>query len=110
MSPSGFELNVIRAALSELAGVAGVHDLHLWSVAGDVAILTAHVLSAKGSDSESTRRAVVELLGTRCKVNHSAIKSEMDFCGDEIRSARKVSRIGRNRLFSAPPLGFVLAS
>jgi cobalt-zinc-cadmium efflux system protein len=57
--PRGFDLKAIRAAINEAAGVAGVHDLHLWSVAGDDASLTAHVALADGADAEATRRALV---------------------------------------------------
>jgi cobalt-zinc-cadmium efflux system protein len=81
--PRGFDLNAIRAAMGGVKGVAGVHDLHLWSVAGDDASLTAHVALADGSDAETTRRAVTELLETRFNIHHATIQTETEPCGDE---------------------------
>ena len=43
--PRGTDLDEIRTAMSAIPGVAGVHDLHVWSVAGDDASLTAHVVT-----------------------------------------------------------------
>lgn len=81
--PRGFDLKAIRAAMGEVDGVAGVHDLHLWSVAGDDASLTAHVALADGSDAETTRRAVTALLETRYQIHHATIQTESEPCADE---------------------------
>lgn len=81
--PRGFDLNAIRAAMGEVPGVTGVHDLHLWSVAGDDASLTAHVAIADGGDAESTRRAVAEMLEERFAIHHATIQTEIEPCGDE---------------------------
>lgn len=80
--PRGFDLNAIRAAMGEVAGVTGVHDLHLWSVAGDDASLTAHVAVADGRDAEATRRAVTEMLEARFSIHHATIQMETETCGD----------------------------
>lgn len=81
--PRGFDLNAIRAAMGEVAGVTGVHDLHLWSVAGDDASLTAHVAVADGRDAEVTRRAVTEMLEAHFDIHHATIQTETEPCGDE---------------------------
>jgi len=81
--PRGFDLKAIRAAMGEVQGVTGVHDLHLWSVAGDDASLTAHVAIADGSDSEITRRAVVYMLEAEFNIHHATIQTETEPCGDE---------------------------
>ncbi len=81
--PRNIDLDEVRTAICEVQGVTGVHDLHLWSVAGDDASLTAHVAVAEGSDSESTRRAVAEMLETRFNIHHATIQAETDPCGDE---------------------------
>lgn len=81
--PRGFDLNAIRAAMGEVAGVTGVHDLHLWSVAEDDASLTAHVALAEGSDAEVTRRAMTEMLEARFDIHHATIQTETEPCGDE---------------------------
>lgn len=81
--PRGFDLNAIRAATGGVSGVTGVHDLHLWSVAGDDASLTAHVAIADGGDGEAIRRALTGMLETRFAIHHATIQTETEPCGDE---------------------------
>ena len=81
--PRGFDLKAIRAAMGAVEGVTGVHDLHLWSVAGDDASLTAHVAVIEGDQAEATRQAVVEMLEVRFGIHHATIQTETKPCGDE---------------------------
>lgn len=81
--PRGFDLKAIRAAMNDVSGVAGVHDFHLWSVAGDDASLTAHVALADGADAEATRRALAEILENKFAIHHATIQTETEPCGDE---------------------------
>jgi cobalt-zinc-cadmium efflux system protein len=68
--------------MGEVAGVTGVHDLHLWSVAGDDASLTAHVAVAEGRDAEAVRKALTEMLEARFAIHHATIQTESEPCGD----------------------------
>lgn len=81
--PRGFDLKAIRERMGQVPGVVGVHDLHLWSVAGDDASLTAHVAITDGGSSESTRRAVVGMLEAEFNIHHATIQTETEPCGDE---------------------------
>ena len=81
--PRGFDLKAIRAAMNDVSGMAGVHDFHSWSVAGDDASLTAHVALADGADAETTRRALAEILENRFAIHHATIQTETEPCGDE---------------------------
>lgn len=81
--PRGFDLDVIRAAIEEIPGVAGVHDLHLWSVAGDDASLTAHIGITAKHDQTHVRKAVAEMLESKFKIHHSTLQTETESCGDE---------------------------
>jgi cobalt-zinc-cadmium efflux system protein len=81
--PRGFDLKAIRAAMNDVSGVAGVHDFHLWSVAGDDASLTAHVALADGADAEATRRALAEILENKFAIHHATIQTETVPCADE---------------------------
>jgi cobalt-zinc-cadmium efflux system protein len=81
--PRGMDLDTIRAAIGAVPGVAGVHDLHVWSVAGDDASLTAHIAIASGLDQTAVRTAVAELLEAQFKIHHSTLQTETEPCGDE---------------------------
>jgi cobalt-zinc-cadmium efflux system protein len=81
--PRGFDLKAIRAAMAEITGVNGVHELHLWSVAGDDASLTAHVAIGDAEDAETVRRAVAEMLKARFAIHHVTMQAEAVPCTDE---------------------------
>lgn len=81
--PRGFNLGAIRAAMIDVEGVTQVHDLHLWSVAGDDASLTAHVAVGDNDNAEAIRRAVVEMLESSFDIHHATIQTETEPCGDE---------------------------
>lgn len=81
--PRGFDLQAIRAAIAEITGVNGVHDLHLWSVAGDDASLTAHVAIGEAEDAETVRRAVADMLEAQFAIHHVTIQTEAVPCNDK---------------------------
>ena len=81
--PRGFDLITIRTAMAEMQGVNGVHDLHLWSVAGDDASLTAHVAIGGVEDAEAVRRAVTVMLEAQFAIHHVTIQTEAVPCTHE---------------------------
>ncbi len=81
--PRGFDLQAIRTAMEEVGGVASVHDLHLWSVAGDDASLTTHVVMASGKSAEATRQALTEMLEHRFGIRHVTVQTEAEPCGED---------------------------
>lgn len=82
--PRGFDLDAIRSAMKAVPGVADVHDLHLWSVAGDDASLTAHLLLQPAATGEETRVAVAEMLEAKFKIHHATLQTEIELCGDAV--------------------------
>jgi cobalt-zinc-cadmium efflux system protein len=80
--PRGLRLGEIRAAIAETAGVAGVHDLHVWSMTSSDSSLSVHVELADGSDWETARLAVADMLEERFGIDHTTIQVERDACED----------------------------
>jgi len=85
--PTGVSLDAAGAALHAIPGVRGVHDLHVWALAEDVPIVTAHLEVAADVD---IRRAV--LAGTealrRVGVGHATLQLESEPCGQGRPAAR----------------------
>ena len=81
--PRGMDLDTIREAIGAVPGVAGVHDLHVWSVAGDDASLTAHIGITDGEDQTVARKAVADMLEAQFKIHHSTLQTETKPCGGE---------------------------
>jgi cobalt-zinc-cadmium efflux system protein len=81
--PRGMDLDAIRSAIAGVPGAANVHDLHVWSVAGDDVSLTAHIGIAANHDQTAVRQAIAAMLEDRFKIHHSTLQTETVPCGDE---------------------------
>jgi cobalt-zinc-cadmium efflux system protein len=64
--PPSLSLRGVNESLIGVPGVAGIHDLHLWSLDGEHHILTAHVVIPQGSSTE-------EAMATKCRVRDTAM-------------------------------------
>jgi cobalt-zinc-cadmium efflux system protein len=82
--PRDMDLDAVRGAMNEVPGVVGVHDLHLWSVAGDDMSLTAHVVITDDATAPEVRSSVAERLHDRYAIAHSTLQMEtgQDKCPD----------------------------
>ncbi|MDB5737881.1 MAG: cation transporter [Sphingomonas bacterium] len=78
--PARLTLSEVRAAIAGAEGVGGVHDLHLWSVAGDDASLTAHVELRELVEAEPVRVALIRMLDERFSVRHVTLQLEAGPC------------------------------
>ena len=78
--PARLSLTEVREAIAEAEGVSGVHDLHLWSLAGDDASLTAHVEIEEDAAGERVRVALIRMLDERFAVRHVTLQLEQGPC------------------------------
>lgn len=76
--PAGFQLAEVRSSLSEVDGVAGVHDLHIWSTSSADVSFTAHIAVGAGQDPVRVRRQVERLLSERFRITHTTIQVETE--------------------------------
>jgi cobalt-zinc-cadmium efflux system protein len=75
-APTHLRQDVIGGALQQLAGVASVHDVHVWTIGGGAVIATAHLgLTPEASPSDVLARAQA-LLRERFGLNHSTLQVE----------------------------------
>jgi cobalt-zinc-cadmium efflux system protein len=81
--PAGIDLEHVRSLMVSEPGVAGVHDLHVWSLGSQRISLTAHVLTREGVDTDVLRRTLttrmVEVLG----IQHSTLQLETERCDSD---------------------------
>jgi cobalt-zinc-cadmium efflux system protein len=87
-APAHLDLAEIRAALLELDGVCGLHDLHVWTITSGFDSLTAHLILEPGAAHQCVLDAAHEMLTTRFGLDHSTLQPEegdMVPCGDPAR-------------------------
>ncbi len=81
--PKGVVLADIEQALRGHAGVAGIHDLHVWALASSTPALTVHVVMNDGHAPDALRRELADLLHERFDIDHVTLQVETDHCGDD---------------------------
>ena len=75
-APAGTDVEAIRARLLEVPGVAGVHDLHLWTLTSGMDAASGHVVVADGADLHAVLDRVSSVLADEYHVAHSTIQCE----------------------------------
>jgi len=80
--PRGIHLADVTLAMGSVAGVLGVHDLHIWSLGSSTHALSCHVLidDVPPSESETILRSVNELLERRFGIAHTTVQFEHVSC------------------------------
>lgn len=79
-TPADVSLAELRKALSEIEGVAGVHDLHVWALTSGVNALSAHVVRTPGSSHDGVLEAVHRGIEGHFKIAHVTIQVESEGC------------------------------
>jgi cobalt-zinc-cadmium efflux system protein len=74
--PSHLEIREVRDCLIGTPGVSDVHDLHLWSLAGESPLLTAHLVLDHSAPAETVLRGATRELRERFEITHSTLQIE----------------------------------
>jgi cobalt-zinc-cadmium efflux system protein len=75
-TPSHLDLADVARCLRETAGVAGVHDLHVWSLGGRVPLLTAHLVLDHTVPPSQVLRGALRALKDRFSIEHATLQVE----------------------------------
>ncbi|RAK21063.1 cobalt-zinc-cadmium efflux system protein [Anoxybacillus vitaminiphilus] len=74
--PEQFNLDEIRADISNVEGVEDVHDMHLWAISSDHYSLTAHVFINENMQPLCIILAINEMLEKKYGIKHTTIQIE----------------------------------
>lgn len=75
-APTHLDADEVHAALASIRGVAGVHDLHLWSLGGRAPLLSAHLVIDHSVRGHEVLRAATAALATRFGIDHATLQIE----------------------------------
>jgi|RhiMethySRZTD1v2_1073278.scaffolds.fasta_scaffold62451_3 cobalt-zinc-cadmium efflux system protein len=75
--PAAVDFAEIGGALAAVSGVAGVHDLHIWSIGSQRAALSAHVDLERLDDWPAVLAAAQTLLRDRFGISHVTLQPEI---------------------------------
>ena len=79
-TPSDINLAALRETISGVAGVASVHDLHVWSLTSGVNAMSAHAVLADGASHDEVLAAVQRRVTTDFKIAHATVQVERKGC------------------------------
>jgi len=101
--PEQVDLYKLCAALEDLPGVTFVHDVHVWSLATDYDVLTAHILvepELQTEDLKLMRGQVQELAKRDYNLRHVTVQLEYttDGCHDEVHHFDHLHRLSRDEV------------
>lgn len=75
--PRGIDAEAVRRLLAGLAGVAEVHDLHIWSMSTTETALTAHLVMPGGHPGDAFLAGVCHELEARFGIAHVTVQIEL---------------------------------
>ena len=75
-TPADVNLAAVRATMAGVPGVAGVHDLHVWSLTSGTNALSAHVVMAPGGVHADVLRAVHAAVTGGHRITHATLQVE----------------------------------
>ena len=78
--PRNIDAAKVREAILAVPGVDSLHELHIWSIAGDETSLTTHILVGQGAYADNVRRAVAAVLSEKFSIAHVALQTELEPC------------------------------
>jgi cobalt-zinc-cadmium efflux system protein len=79
-APEGVDVDEVARTMLAVAGVTGVHDLHVWVLTSGKNALTAHVVHAASIDGAALIEPLKEMLADRFKVFHTTLQVEPTAC------------------------------
>lgn len=74
--PAGIEPLAVRTYLTELPGVTGVHDLHIWAMSTTETALTAHLIMPAGYPGDAFLMNVNKELHDNFGIEHTTLQIE----------------------------------
>jgi cobalt-zinc-cadmium efflux system protein len=75
-APRGLDPDKIGRRMASHAGVAEVHDLHIWEVTSGFPALSAHVLVGRDTDCHDVRRTLETMLHDDFEIEHTTLQVE----------------------------------
>jgi cobalt-zinc-cadmium efflux system protein len=75
--PAGIDPGEVRRTLATMAGVAEVHDLHIWSMSTTETALTAHLVMPGGHPGDAFLAHATHALEARFGIAHATLQIEV---------------------------------
>lgn len=75
-APERLDVSELGRELGRVAGVAEVHDLHVWTLTSGMEVASAHLTVPSGTDQAEVLHAAQRLLADRYRIEHATLQVE----------------------------------
>lgn len=79
-APADVNVAALREAIGRVAGVAGIHDLHVWSLTSGVNAMSVHAVLADHGLHDEVLAAVQKMATSEFKIAHATVQVECKGC------------------------------
>lgn len=76
VAPSEIDVADVQRRLEAIPGVAGVHDLHVWTLTSGLRVASGHLDLPPGEDATPVRERATALLGEEIGIEHVTLQVE----------------------------------
>lgn len=77
-TPSDVNIATLRESLEKVEGVAGVHDLHVWSLTSSVNAMSVHTVLTNNNEHDAVMKRVHEFVTKNFKISHVTVQTECE--------------------------------
>ncbi len=74
--PAGMQLDDVAGDLAAVAGVANVHDLHVWTLTSGMHVATAHLVTSPAADPQAVLDQARVVLLVKHQIEHATLQVE----------------------------------
>lgn len=87
-TPNEIQLEEVTLAMQEVAGVRGIHHLHVWRLDENNILLESHVVIDESDmgNMETIKSSLKKLLNNGFNIQHSTLEFEFEPCGEKVES------------------------
>ena len=76
VAPAEIDVDDVRRRLTAVPGVAGVHDLHVWTLTSGLRVASAHLDLAPDAEAASVTERATAVLGEELAIEHVTLQVE----------------------------------
>lgn len=77
-TPTDVNLENLRDSLTKIEGVAGIHDLHVWSLTSGVNAMSVHAVLMSDDQHDAVMTRVHDFVTKNFKISHVTVQTECD--------------------------------
>ncbi|MEW6361486.1 MAG: cation diffusion facilitator family transporter [Acidobacteriota bacterium] len=77
-TPTDVNLENLRESLTKIEGVAGIHDLHVWSLTSGVNAMSVHAVLMSDDQHDAVMKRVHDFVTKNFKISHVTVQTECE--------------------------------